>query len=73
MTTLHEEIQDILLENDNAWMRTDELAKRVNARGRYRKRDGSPVTGYQIHGRTKNYPQMFERNGSKVRVAAATN
>jgi len=67
-TTLHEEIAAILAESDEEWMTTSSIASRVNARGRYEKGDGSPVTPYQIHGRTKNYPKLFERDGSRVRL-----
>ena len=48
-------------------MPTDELAAHVNRRGRYRKRDGTPVTALQIRGRARNYPHLFEREGSRVR------
>lgn len=67
-TTLHEEIAAILAESDEEWMTTSSIASRVNARGRYEKGDGSAVTPYQIHGRTKNYPKLFERDGSRVRL-----
>ncbi len=66
--TLHAELAAILQAAGNPWMTTRELADQVNARGRYTKRDGSPVTGYQVHGRTKNYPHIFERDGSRVRL-----
>lgn len=33
------------------WMTTAEIAAAVNARGKYHKRDDSPVSAYQIHGR----------------------
>lgn len=66
--TLHEEIRDILEREGNRWMTTSELADRVSYRGRYRKRDGSSVSRFQIHGRTRNYSHLFERNGSLVRV-----
>ena len=65
--TLHEEIRNILIANDNAWLTTREIAEQVNRRGRYRKKDRSEITDYQIHGRTKNYPHLFERKGSLVR------
>ncbi len=66
--TLHQEITGILDANGNCWMTTDEIAKAVRARGIYRKRDGtSDVSAFQIHGRTKNYPNLFERKGSRVR------
>ena len=64
---LHDEIREILLANGNAWMTTSEIATEVNQRNRYRKRDGSRVTDFQIHGRTRNYPNLFKREGSKVR------
>ena len=66
--TLHEELVAILREAGNRWMTTEELARLVNARDRYRKRDDSAVTPYQVHGRTKNYPHLFERDGSRVRL-----
>lgn len=66
--TLHEEIRDILESQGNQWMTTSDLASRVNVRGRYRKRDGSAVSRFQIHGRTRNNSHLFERNGSRVRV-----
>ena len=66
--TLHEEIRDILISEGNRWMSTGELASLVNRRGRYRKRDGSPVSRFQIHGRTRNYSDLFQRSGSLVRL-----
>jgi hypothetical protein len=65
--TLHEELVAILRERGTA-MSTKELAAEVNRRGRYRKRDGTPITDYQVHGRTKNYPKLFERDGTTVRL-----
>jgi hypothetical protein len=66
--TLHEEIADILRETGNRWMTTREIADRVNARALYWKRDGSAVTAFQIHGRTRNYSDLFERESSSVRL-----
>ena len=64
---LHDEICEILLANGNRWMTRREIAAQVNKRDRYRKRDGTTVTDFQIARRTYNYPLLFERNGSKVR------
>jgi hypothetical protein len=64
-TTLHEEILNILHDAGN-YMTTSEIAMEVNRRGFYRKRDGSPVTTYQIHGRTRKYPGIFTRSGLQV-------
>ena len=65
--TLHTEIQNILIANDNDWMTTREIAEQVNRRGLYRKEDGSEVTAFQIHGRARKRPTLFEREGSRVR------
>lgn len=66
--TLHEEIAEILRDVGNRWLTTDEIAQRVNTRARYTKCDGSTVSAFQIHGRTRNYSRLFDRNGQKVRL-----
>jgi len=69
---LHEELVAILTEAGNRWMTTDELAREVQRRGRHRKQDGtSAVSDYQVHGRTKNYETVFERDGTRVRLRGA--
>ena len=45
-----------------------EIATHANTRGRYIKRDGTPITDFQVHGRTQNYSRLFERSGSRVRL-----
>jgi hypothetical protein len=69
--TLHEEIERILREEGNRWMTTLELAGRVNEAGNYRKKDATPVTAFQIHGRTRNYKKLFERDGTRVRLVTS--
>ena len=68
--TLHEAIGMVLREQDNHWMTVRELADVVNTRLLYRKKDGSPVEANQIHARTKNYEQLFEKDGPNVRLRA---
>jgi hypothetical protein len=66
---LHEEIADILSSSGNdEWMTTAEIAAIVNERGRYRKQNGTAVTNFQVHGRTRKYEHLFERQGSRVRL-----
>jgi hypothetical protein len=66
---LHEEIADILRSSRNdEWMTTAEIAAIVNERGRYRKQNGTAVTNFQVHGRTRKYLHLFERQGSRVRL-----
>ena len=67
--TLHFEIARILRENGDHWMSTAELADAVNEAQRYQRRKPGPVTPYQVHGRTKNYDEMFERKGARVRLS----
>jgi transcriptional regulator with XRE-family HTH domain len=67
--TLHYEIASILSEHGNGWMTTEELAAEVNARGRYKRTRTGDVTAYQVHGRTKNYGEVFVRKGARVRLA----
>jgi 5-methylcytosine-specific restriction protein A len=69
--TLHEELQDILVEQGNRWKTTTELAEEVNARGRYTKGDGSEVSQFEIHGRARRHEDIFERDGSRVRLTTA--
>jgi tetratricopeptide (TPR) repeat protein len=48
----------------------DDIGSTLNSISIYsevaRKKDGSAITDFQIHGRTKNYPQYFNREGSMV-------
>jgi hypothetical protein len=66
--TLHQVLETILRDRGNPWLTTGELAVLVNQRDVYRKEDGSPVDAFQVHGRTRNHPQIFERDGSRVRL-----
>ncbi|MBQ4915276.1 hypothetical protein J8L85_12560 [Maribacter sp. MMG018] len=70
--TLHEAIQQILLKYNRA-MTTQELADALNKTKLYVKKKGSPIiTAYQIHGRTKNYPHLFDKTGSLVSLKNKT-
>ena len=69
--TLHEEIREVLLDSDNGQMTAAEIARAVNKRGRYRRRDREEVPPNQIHARVKNYPQLFEKVGKQVRLVDA--
>ena len=65
--TLHDEIAAILGHSGKP-MTTAEIADAVNQRGLYIKRDRTPVTAFQVHGRTRNYPQLFTREGQTVKL-----
>jgi hypothetical protein len=66
--TLHEALAQVLRANGNTWMTARELADWVNDRRLYRKRDGSPVEVNQVHARANNYSDMFEKDGSNIRL-----
>ncbi|MDP1623785.1 MAG: HTH domain-containing protein [Bacteroidales bacterium] len=63
--TLHEAIEKLLQQTDRP-MTTTEIANELNKNQWYQKKDGSAIDPFQIHGRTKNYSKMFNRNGSTV-------
>ncbi len=63
--TLHEAIIQLLTQHGSP-MTTTEIAKALNKNGWYKKKDGSIITPFQIHGRTKNYAQYFDRDGTTV-------
>ena len=63
--TLHEAIEKLLLQKGQS-MTTQQIADELNLNNWYQKKDGSKIIAYQIHGRTKNYANIFNRNGSIV-------
>jgi len=66
--TLHAAIEK-LLQQTGRQMTTQEIADSLNKKNWYQKKDGSKITDFQIHGRTKNYPQLFNRGGATVSLA----
>lgn len=65
--SLHDEIERILQENQ-APMTSSEIADAVNAAGRYRRGDGDRVPASQISARTNKHPELFQREGSAIRL-----
>jgi len=63
--TLHEAIEKLLTDFGRP-MTTKEIADELNKNKWYQKRNNSPIDPFQIHGRTKNYPQLFDKDGSTV-------
>lgn len=66
--TLHEALAQMLRERGNAWTTARDLADEVNLRRLYVKRDGRPVEVNQVHARVKNYPHLFEKLNSRIRL-----
>ena len=63
--TLHEAIVEVLTISGKA-MTTQEIADELNKTGTYQKRNGSKIDAFQIHGRTRNYSNLFDRDKSLV-------
>lgn len=63
--TLHEAIEKLLRQIGRP-MTTQQIADELNKNGWYQKKDGSKIQAFQIHARTKNYANIFDRAGSTV-------
>ena len=63
--TLHEAIEKLLRQTGRS-MTTQQIADELNKNGWYQKKDGSIIQAFQIHGRTRNYANIFDRDGSTV-------
>lgn len=70
--TLNEAIEKLLRQKNRA-MTTHEIADELNKNGWYQKKDGSEIQAFQIHGRTRNYPSIFDRDGSTVFLVGQAN
>jgi hypothetical protein len=66
--TLHAAIEKLLGEKGRP-MTTHAIADQLNKNKWYQKNDGSKITDFQIHGRTRKYPQLFNRKGTTVSLA----
>lgn len=53
-------------------MTTQQIADELNKNGWYQKKDGSKIQAFQIHGRTRNYANIFDRDGSTVYLIGQT-
>ena len=67
MPGLHEELASVLSEQGNLWMTVTELTRAVNARGQTTRR-GDPVMRITVDTRTREMVDVFEREGSRVRL-----
>jgi hypothetical protein len=63
--TLHEAIIKVLQQKGRT-MSTQEIADELNKNGLYSKKDDSSISDFQIHGRTRKYPHLFNRDGIRV-------
>jgi hypothetical protein len=69
--TLHDAMEQVLGESGSEWMTAHELAREINERRLYEKRDGSDVDPSQIHSRANKYRRLFEKDGARIRLAGS--
>ena len=66
--TLHDAMAQVLRHHGKDGLTARELADEINEQRLYRKRDGSPVEINQVHARTNNYSQLFEKDRGRIRL-----
>jgi len=69
--TLHEAIEQLLIKEKRV-MSFVEIADALNKYSWYSKKDGSAIKSNQISARVKNYPHLFNREGSMVTLKSRT-
>jgi hypothetical protein len=65
--TLHAQIA-LVLKIAGRPLTTPEIAHALEAAGYQRKSDGEPVKASQVSARTRNYPRLFQRDGSMIHL-----
>ena len=58
-----------VLNDEKRSMSTKEITAKLNELKIYSKKDKSEITDFQIHGRTRKYPLLFNRDGTMVSLA----
>jgi len=67
--TLHAQIE-LALKRAGGPMTTPEIVAALDEAGYRRKSDGEPVRATQVAARTRNYPELFRREGSQIHLLA---
>lgn len=63
--TLHAAVEKLLKFRGKP-MSIQEIADELNTNGWYQRKDGTKIQGVHIHGRTRNYKDIFIRKGTTV-------
>jgi hypothetical protein len=66
--TLRAEIADIFRDAGNVWMDHEDIVAAIAERGRFHHLDGRPITVLTIIRQLRNYPNLFERQGTRARL-----
>ncbi len=57
-----------LLASSGHGMRTEQIAREINARGLYTRRDKEPVTDKQVYAVIMSYPDIFVKSEGRIRL-----
>ena len=57
-----------LLASSGYGMRTERIAREINARGLYKRRDNEPVTGKQVYAVVMAHPETFDKSEGVIRL-----
>ncbi len=63
---LHEAMEIVLLEQKSRIATTSEIAKEIERRGLYQRKDGETARANQINARVRQYPKLFKFDGPGV-------
>ena len=67
--TLHGAMAHVLEADPHGMLRARDLAAVIDSQRLYRMRDGRPVEAQQIHARVGQYPHLFIREGTFIKLA----
>ena len=70
--TLHEAMRKVLQAVPIRVMRAPDLAAEIGRRHLYRRPDGRAIEPQQIYERTRNYPYLFERAGTFIKLTVCS-
>lgn len=57
-----------LLANSGYGMKTEQIAREINARGLYTRWDKAPVTGKQVYAVVMSHPDTFVKSEGRIRL-----
>jgi hypothetical protein len=66
-TTMHQAMTLILRDHPDG-LPAPEIAREIERRDLYRRRDGKPAGLGQVHARVHNYPKLFVRDSGRIRL-----
>lgn len=57
-----------LLASSGYGMKTEQIAREINERGLYKRRDGKPVTDKQVYAVVMSHPETFVKADGRIRL-----